>query len=191
MSSTAVGAARPPPLLGASAPLTFMLQHSPNNNSLLLQLLNKVDLLSPEQRAELEGWFEANCGAERTLPISALNATNTPSVVDWVVSKLPEGPSMYPKVPPGHPPGAAKLGRQIRGGPGAAPWGCKTRQADPRGGAMGRGPLPFENAASSVLAAPLLRSQGARFPGRLGGLGSALLLASRAALGVHVVSTEF
>ncbi|GAB4814342.1 hypothetical protein N2152v2_001388 [Parachlorella kessleri] len=60
-------------------------------------LLNKMDLLSPEQRGALEAWFAANCTAERTIPISALNATNTAAVVDWVVSKLPEGPSMYPK----------------------------------------------------------------------------------------------
>jgi len=63
-----------------------------------MQLLNKVDLLRPEQRGALEAWFAANCTAERTLHISALNATNTAAVVDWVVSKLPEGPSMYPKV---------------------------------------------------------------------------------------------
>ena len=65
---------------------------------LAMQLLNKIDLLSPDRRGALEAWFAANCTAERTLPISALNATNTAAVVDWVVSKLPEGPSMYPKV---------------------------------------------------------------------------------------------
>lgn len=63
----------------------------------MLVVLNKVDLLSPERLSELEAWFGEHSRAEGCVCVSALNGTNTPAVVDWVLRKLPEGPSMYPK----------------------------------------------------------------------------------------------
>lgn len=57
-----------------------------------------MDLLPPGEAAELQAWFGEHCAAERTIPISALEGTNTRAVLDWVLAKMPEGPSMYPKV---------------------------------------------------------------------------------------------
>lgn len=60
-------------------------------------LLNKADLLEPEELEALEGWYRLYCKADIVLPISALQSANLEAVVEWVASKLPEGPSMYPK----------------------------------------------------------------------------------------------
>lgn len=63
-----------------------------------MQLLNKADLLAPEVLEELVAWYRANCKADTVLPICALSGSGLGPVRDWIVSKLPESPSLYPKV---------------------------------------------------------------------------------------------
>ncbi|KAI3428232.1 hypothetical protein D9Q98_006612 [Chlorella vulgaris] len=60
-------------------------------------LLNKTDLLSAEELAVLEAWFKQYSSADVVLPISAAEGKNLDAVVTWLQTKLPEGPSMYPK----------------------------------------------------------------------------------------------
>lgn len=60
-------------------------------------LLNKSDLLSPEQLSELEHWYRTACKAEAILTGSALNNSGVQAIKDWAVSKMPEGPTLYPK----------------------------------------------------------------------------------------------
>ena len=62
------------------------------------QILNKIDTLVTEEWEPLQRWFEDNCRAERIIPASALKGKNVDAIVEWVVSKLPESPSLYPKV---------------------------------------------------------------------------------------------
>lgn len=60
-------------------------------------LLNKCDLLEPEQLEKLSAWYRQYCKADVVLPISALQRSGLQPVVDWLAGKLPEGPSLYPK----------------------------------------------------------------------------------------------
>ncbi|KAI7844987.1 hypothetical protein COHA_001353 [Chlorella ohadii] len=60
-------------------------------------LLNKTDLLPEEQLEELKEWYQANCKADAVFAISALESNGLEPVRDWIVSKLPESPSLYPK----------------------------------------------------------------------------------------------
>lgn len=60
-------------------------------------VLNKADLLSTDEMQELTTWFQENSRADAVIPISAAQGANVKAVEEWVVSRLPEGPSMYPK----------------------------------------------------------------------------------------------
>lgn len=63
-------------------------------------LLNKADLLEPEQVAQLEAWYKENCRAEQVFVGSALGSggdDGVAAVKAWAVGKLPEGPTLYPK----------------------------------------------------------------------------------------------
>lgn len=63
----------------------------------LAVVLNKTDLVPPEEVEELTEWYRTHARAEVVLPISALEGANVEAVRDWVVSKMPEGPALYPK----------------------------------------------------------------------------------------------
>lgn len=62
-------------------------------------LLNKADLLSPEQVEELSAWYRDNCKAEAVFVGSAHDKhdTGVAQAKAWAVEKLPEGPTLYPK----------------------------------------------------------------------------------------------
>lgn len=59
-------------------------------------IINKMDLLSFEEYAELVKTYEALDLADEIIGISAVNAKNIDVVMDTVKSKLPEGPMYYP-----------------------------------------------------------------------------------------------
>lgn len=82
-------------------PLPCRSEHGANQlpHPAYLQLLNKCDLLEPPEMEQLAAWYRQYCKAEVVLPISALQRSGLQPVVDWLERKLPEGPSMYPKVP--------------------------------------------------------------------------------------------
>jgi GTP-binding protein Era len=59
-------------------------------------IINKMDLLSFEEYAELVKTYEALDLADEIIGISAVNAKNIDVVMDTVKNKLPEGPMYYP-----------------------------------------------------------------------------------------------
>ena len=69
----------------------------------LVQVLNKVDLLTTQQQADLKQHFLENSQAEEVFLASAASGGGVAAVREWAASKLPEGPSLYSKVPSGHP----------------------------------------------------------------------------------------
>jgi GTPase len=60
-------------------------------------VLNKMDVLSEEEAEALVSWFGSQARAAAVLPISALEGDGVDAVAQWVIERLPEGPSMYPK----------------------------------------------------------------------------------------------
>lgn len=62
-------------------------------------MLNKVDLLTPDQLQQATDWLLANTGAGSILHTTALSAGGINDVKMWAVDQLPLGPTLYPKVP--------------------------------------------------------------------------------------------
>uniref|UniRef100_A0A7S3QV87 Era-type G domain-containing protein n=1 Tax=Dunaliella tertiolecta TaxID=3047 RepID=A0A7S3QV87_DUNTE len=60
-------------------------------------LLNKADLISEEAVDELASWYKENCRADKVFVGSAKMKTNVADLKEWAVSKLPLGPTLYPK----------------------------------------------------------------------------------------------
>jgi hypothetical protein len=64
----------------------------------MVQVLNKVDLLTSAQLQQATEWLQGNTGAAAVLPISALSSNGVEHVRQWAVEHLPLGPTLYPKV---------------------------------------------------------------------------------------------
>jgi GTP-binding protein Era len=60
-------------------------------------LLNKIDTIDQEKYESIVQWYTENCKADVVIPISAETGENISILKDWVLEKIPEGPSMYPK----------------------------------------------------------------------------------------------
>lgn len=60
-------------------------------------LLNKIDTIDEETYQSIVQWYKDNCKAEIVIPISAETGENVSILKEWVLEKIPEGPSMYPK----------------------------------------------------------------------------------------------
>jgi GTP-binding protein Era len=60
-------------------------------------VLNKADLLAPDELEELVEWFASSCNAAAVIPAAAALGQGVGDVGRWVAAQLPEGPSMYPK----------------------------------------------------------------------------------------------
>lgn len=60
-------------------------------------LLNKADLLPPEEVEALAAWYKENCRAEAVFVGSAKDKRGIDELKAWAVSRLPEGPTLYPK----------------------------------------------------------------------------------------------
>eukprot|EP00890_Picochlorum_soloecismus_P004809 jgi/Picsp_1/5329/NSC_02690-R1_gtp-binding protein era len=67
------------------------------NGPPMLVLLNKMDSIDVEEGGKLVEWYQENCNASMTLPISALEGQNVNAVREWVLGNIPVGPSLYPK----------------------------------------------------------------------------------------------
>lgn len=63
-----------------------------------LQVLNKADLLRPEQLQEAGNWLRERTAAAAILPISASRNVGVEAVQAWAVQQLPLGPPLYPPV---------------------------------------------------------------------------------------------
>ena len=60
-------------------------------------VLNKTDLVKPDQVLELIKWWNELVSFTETLPISALHKLNTDRLLAQIQAHLPEGPEYYPK----------------------------------------------------------------------------------------------
>ncbi len=64
----------------------------------VMQVLNKIDKLGPEETERLKRSFEASTSASAVIPICAITGQGVAAVKEWGVTQLPEGSSLYPKV---------------------------------------------------------------------------------------------
>ncbi len=60
-------------------------------------VLNKMDLLSPEELEKKIDYWKQRMETHLVLPISALNKENTTQLLEKITDLLPEGPAYYPK----------------------------------------------------------------------------------------------
>ncbi|KAK3005164.1 hypothetical protein RJ639_015635 [Escallonia herrerae] len=63
----------------------------------ILLVLNKKDLIKPGEIAKKLEWYEKFTEVDEVIPVSARYGQGVDDVMDWIVSKLPLGPSLYPK----------------------------------------------------------------------------------------------
>ena len=63
----------------------------------LFLIINKIDTTDSVKIAELINTWNARVPFKETIPISALNKTNTEKVFELVLENLEEGPAYYPK----------------------------------------------------------------------------------------------
>ncbi len=69
-----------------------------NKHVCMVQVLNKTDLLTPDQLQQATDWLLANTGAASILHTSAISGGGIDDVKEWSVAQLPLGPTLYPKV---------------------------------------------------------------------------------------------
>ncbi|KAK1410428.1 hypothetical protein QVD17_36965 [Tagetes erecta] len=63
----------------------------------VLLVLNKKDLIKPGEMAKKLEWYEKNTDVDDVIPVSAKYGHGVDDVKDWILSKLPLGPALYPK----------------------------------------------------------------------------------------------
>ena len=57
-----------------------------------------MDLLRAAEARALQEFMTAQPGVATVLPTSAITGRGVEAVRDWAVARLPEGPTLYPKV---------------------------------------------------------------------------------------------
>lgn len=62
-----------------------------------LLVMNKKDLVKPGEIAKKLEWFEKFTDVDEVIPVSAKYGHGVDDVKDWILSKLPLGPALYPK----------------------------------------------------------------------------------------------
>ena len=60
-------------------------------------VINKTDLVKPERIVQLIQQWNKWIDFKETIPISALNKTNTETLLKLILDNIPEGPAYYPK----------------------------------------------------------------------------------------------
>ncbi|MFC4022761.1 GTPase Era [Oceanobacillus longus] len=65
-------------------------------NSPVYLIINKIDLIHPEEVFQLIEQYKDKCDFEEIIPISALEGNNVDHLVDVLKGHLPEGPQYYP-----------------------------------------------------------------------------------------------
>lgn len=58
-------------------------------------IINKVDLIHPDELFPLIDQYKDKCDFEEIIPVSALNGNNVHKLVELIKEKLPEGPKYY------------------------------------------------------------------------------------------------
>lgn len=74
-----------------------LLNRLKNLNVPVFLLINKTDLTSPQNIAQLIRWWNDRINFTETVPISALYQSNTDKLLQLILDYLPEGPPYYPK----------------------------------------------------------------------------------------------
>ncbi|KAM4117413.1 hypothetical protein ACB094_02G122800 [Castanea mollissima] len=62
-----------------------------------LLVLNKKDLIKPGEIAKKLEWYEKFTDVDEVIPVSAKYGNGVEDIKAWILSKLPVGPSYYPK----------------------------------------------------------------------------------------------
>lgn len=63
----------------------------------LFLVINKIDKTDPDKLVELIQFWNERLTFTETIPISALNKTNTEKLFELILDNIPEGPAYYPK----------------------------------------------------------------------------------------------
>lgn len=75
----------------------FILEKLKQTNQPVYLVLNKIDLISPEQLLKLIDEYKERHEFKEIIPISALEGNNVPTLVSEIEKFLPVGPQYYPK----------------------------------------------------------------------------------------------
>lgn len=67
------------------------------DNRPTLLVLNKKDLIKPGEIAKKKEWYEQNGGATEVMAVSAKRGDGVDKVKEWLLGRLPYGPTYYPK----------------------------------------------------------------------------------------------
>ncbi|KAI4327634.1 hypothetical protein L6164_020071 [Bauhinia variegata] len=62
-----------------------------------LLVLNKKDLIKPGEVSKKLKWYQKFTDVDEVIPVSAKYGHGVEDVKDWILSKLPNGPALYPK----------------------------------------------------------------------------------------------
>lgn len=73
----------------------FILEKLNNVNSPVFLLINKVDLIHPDELFPIIDQYKDKCEFEEIIPISALNGNNVKNLLSLIKQHLPEGPKYY------------------------------------------------------------------------------------------------
>lgn len=79
--------------LEADNPVIDMLQKA---ESPILLVLNKKDLVQEQRYQDVMGWWKKRINFTEALPISALKGEGTATLLERILSFLPEGPAYFP-----------------------------------------------------------------------------------------------
>ncbi|MBP2078162.1 GTPase Era [Oceanobacillus polygoni] len=75
----------------------YILDRLQKINSPIFLIINKIDLIHPDELFLLIDQYKDKCKFEEIIPISALEGNNVNHLVEVLKSHLPEGPQYYPK----------------------------------------------------------------------------------------------
>ncbi|MDR4888981.1 GTPase Era [Bacillus sp. HNG] len=74
----------------------FIIERLKNIQTPVFLVVNKIDQIHPDQLLELIEQYKGLYPFKEIVPISALQGTNTPRLVEQIKNYLPEGPQYYP-----------------------------------------------------------------------------------------------
>ena len=75
----------------------YILDRLQKVNSPIFLIINKIDLVHPDELLALIDQYKDKCKFEEIIPISALEGNNVNHLVDVLKSHIPEGPQYYPE----------------------------------------------------------------------------------------------
>src|SRR5690625_6193757 len=75
----------------------FIIEKLKNLQKPIYLVINKVDLINPNDLFPLINQYKDKCDFEEIIPISALNGNNVEKLLDMVQENIPEGPQYFDK----------------------------------------------------------------------------------------------